>query len=425
MMSLFTRNKPRTQERSTGYFLSSEQLIPIRPPYSTGGQVVTPNTAITKVPLLGATNLVADMPGILGVGAFTGHGGERRQVKLPANVADPEGNGYGLADFAYKYLATRILRGNVFLRVDDIDSAGRPQVVTMLNPDEVVVRRDSKTGQWVFQTTSGSPMLPYRHQPKGGIIHRRAFPQPGQALGLSVVANHARTLGLSLASEQFGSDFFADGAHPSGILSSDQAITEDQAKTIKSRFTNAIRGSREPAVLGAGVQYTPVQIAPNESQFLEVQKFTAAEQCRMVGPGCAEMLGYETGGNLTYQNVQSRSLHLLIYTVDRWLKDLERCLSHLFVPGPQSIEFDRSGLLRMTPDSRWKVYLDQLSSASRTINEVRGDEGLQPVAWGNEPFLPAMGTTGTAAAEKLQLDAEEQLGTDMPAPPKIGGMTSK
>lgn len=424
MMSLFTRSKPH--ERS-GYFLSSNQLIPTRPPFTTGGIPVTPETAATKVPLLAGVNLVADMPGILGVAAYSGHGGARRQVKMPKNVADPEAGGYGLADFSYKYLYSRILRGNVFLRVDDVDSGGRPQVVTILHPDDVSVRRNPKTGMWEFTTTStgGKTMLPFPHQAKGGIIHRRAFPQPGQALGLSVIANHARTLGLSLAAEQFGSDFFADGAHPSGILSTEQAITEDQAKTIKQRFVNAIRGSREPAVLGAGVQYTPIQIKPNESQFLDIQKFTAAEQCRMIGPGVAEMLGYETGGNLTYQNVQSRSLHLLIYTIDKWLKDLERCLSHMFVPGPQSIEFDRNAILRMTPDTRWKVHETKLGTAAMVINEIRAEEGLGPVPWGNEPYLPAFGDTGTAAAEKLQLDAEEELGFDMPAPPKIGGTTSK
>lgn len=205
-------------------------------------------------------------------------------------------------------------------------------------------------------------------------------------------------------------------------MSSDQPITEDQAKTIKSRFVNAIRGSREPAVLGAGVQYSQIQIAPNESQFLEVQKFTAAEQCRMIGPGVAEMLGYETGGNLTYQNVQSRSLHLLIYTIDKWMKDLERCLSHLFVPGPQSIEFDRNGLLRMTADIRWKVHREELQLAAKTINEVRASEGLGPVPWGDEPYLPSFGETGTAAAQAQQIDAEEEMGTDIPNPVKIGGV---
>lgn len=435
MMSLFKKNSTGgsmpvdTRSFGGGYFTSSNQLIPTRPPFATAGVAVTPATALTKVALMAGTNLIADMPSILDVHAYTGQGGNVRKVALPTNVSDPEGLGYGLADFAYKYIACRILRGNVFLRVEKSDSNGRPSVVTVLNPDEVVCRRDTRTGQWKFYAPSGTPMLPFTTQGDGGIIHRRAFPQPGQALGLSVVSNHARTLGLSLAAEQFGADFFGDGAHPSGILTTDQPVTEDQAKTIKQRFVNAVRGSREPAVLGAGVKYTQVQIAPAESQFLETQKFSASEICRMIGPGVAEMLGYETGGHMMYQNVQSRSLHLLIYTVDKWLKDLELLFSDYFLPRSQRIEFDRQGVMRMVPMDRWKVHKDELQTAARTINEVRADEGLPPVPWGDEPYLPSFGSTGTAAAEHLQIDAldeelDGELGTvkvKIPAAPKIGG----
>lgn len=435
-MSLFKKSptlEQQTQARYGGYFTSTSQLVPTRPPFSTAGQVVTPTTALSKIALMSATNLVADMPSILDVNTYTGQGGTRRKIALPPSVQDPEGLGYGLADFAYKYLASRILRGNVFIRVDKIDSAGRPSVVTLLDPDTVVVRRDTRTGKWTFYAPNGDPMLPYTHQPEGGIIHRRAFPQPGQALGLSVVANHARTLGLSLAAEQFGTDFFGDGAHPSGILTTDQPVTEDQAKTIKARFVNAIRGTREPAVLGAGVKYEQVQIAPQESQFLETQKFTAAEICRMVGPGVAEMLGYETGGRMMYQNVQARSLHLLIYTIDKWLKDFEDLFGDLWLPRSQSLEFDRAGIMRMAPQDRWVVHKNELLLAAKTINEVRAEEGLPPVPWGDEPYLPAFGSTGTAAAETLQIDAMDghldgdAQGADtgkVPAPPKIGGITS-
>lgn len=431
-MSLF-RKHIEPQARSGGYYTSSNQLIPTRPPFATAGVVVTPGTAISKVALMAGTNLVADMPSILDVHAYTGQGGTRRKIALPPSVEDPEGLGYGLADFAYKYLACRILRGNVFIRVDKIDSSGRPSVVTLLDPDTVVVRRDTRTGKWTFHASNGEPMLPFMHQPEGGIIHRRAFPQPGQALGLSVVANHARTLGLSLASEQFGADFFSDGAHPSGILTTEQPVTEDQAKTIKARFVNAIRGTREPAVLGAGVKYEQVQISPEESQFLETQKFTAAEICRMIGPGVAEMLGYETGGRMMYQNVQARSLHLLIYTVDKWLKDFEDMFTDLFLPRSQSIEFDRNGIMRMAPQDRWVVHKNELQLAAKTINEVRAEEGLLPVPWGDEPYLPTFGSTGTAAAETLQIDAADgHLDGDaqganvnkVPAAPKIGGTTS-
>jgi HK97 family phage portal protein len=385
------------------------------------------------VALLSGVNLIADLPAILELQLKTGQGGDDRYLDLPGNVRDPEGNGYGMADFAYKYLSCLMLRGNVFIKVIRTNAAGRPDVVSLLNPDEVTVYRDRRTGQIKFRHGTQEPAAPFRAQPDGGIIHVRANPQPGCLTGLSVVANHARTLGLSIASEQFGGDFFADGAHPTGILTTDQPVKDEDAKTIKQRFLNAIRGSREPAVLGAGVQYTAIQVKPEESQFLETQRWTAAEVCRMIGPGVAEMLGYETGGRMQYQNVQQRSLHLLIYTADKWLKSLERTTSELFVANKQTVEFNRADLMRMVPTDRWAVHEKELLTAAKTINEIREEEGLPPVKWGDVPYLPAFGDTGTAAAQFQQIDAMDgdmdgELGkiiSEVKKPIKIGGVHDK
>jgi len=202
------------------------------------------------------------------------------------------------------------------------------------------------------------------------------------------------------------------------------AIATPDETTVEIRTTSPV-GT-------IAVSMTMVQIAPAESQFLDTQNFTSVEVCRMVGPGVAEMLGYETGGRMMYQNVQSRSLHLLIYTIDKWLKGFEDCVTELFLPRSQSIEFDRQGVMRMVPQDRWQVHREELTLAAKTINEVRAEEGLEPVEWGDKPYLPTFGTTGTAAAESLQLDAMDaeldgKLGTikiKPPAAPKIGGTTS-
>lgn len=405
-MSIFSRHQPAQQQRAMagGYFMSSNQLIPTRPPFATAGVPVTQTTALQKVALLSGCNLVANMPELLPADVQTSHGGVKRDVKAPPVVLDPEAGGYGLGDFGYKFITSAMLRGNVFTRVDEVDRDGRPLVVTCLNPDEVSTRRNPQTGAWEFVGLDGKPMPRYGTGAlRGSIIHTRAFPQPGQLLGLSIVAQHARTLGLSIASEQFAADFFADGAHPTGILTTKNPVTQTQAKTIKTRFTEAVRGSREPVVLGDDVQYKQIQVAPGESQFLEVQKFTAAEVCRMIGPGVAELLGYETGGSMTYQNVQSRSLHVLIYAVDPWISRLERMISTYFLPAQQTLTFDRDALLRMTAGDRWTVFVQQLRQGARTINEVRAVDGLPPVPWGDEPYLPAFGPTAAAAMVKTDM----------------------
>jgi hypothetical protein len=55
-------------------------------------------------------------------------------------------------------------------------------------------------------------------------------------------------------------------------------------------------------------------VPEEESQFLATQGYTEAQCARIFGPGFAEVLGYESGGSMTYANVESRASHLLVYS---------------------------------------------------------------------------------------------------------------
>jgi HK97 family phage portal protein len=151
----------------------------------------------------------------------------------------------------------------------------------------------------------------------------------------------------------------------------------------------AIHGRREPAVLGGGWKYQQIQISPNESQFLETNNYTAAECCRIFGPGFAEIFGYETGGSLTYSNIEQRSLDLLTYAVNPWLVRIERSLSAL-LPAPAQVKFNRAALVRTDLLTRYKAHVLALQNQFKTVDEVRDDEDMAPVPWGSTPTAPAL-----------------------------------
>jgi HK97 family phage portal protein len=228
--------------------------------------------------------------------------------------------------------------------------------------------------------------------------HRRVHPVPGRLLGLSPIALHALTIGTGIAALQFGAQWFQEGAHPSGVLSTDKDINRTQANTAKERFLSAIRGRREPVVLGGGWKYQTIQIAPNESQFLETNNYTAAECCRIFGPGFAEIFGYETGGSLTYSNVEQRSLDFLTYAADPWLVRIERILSAL-LPRPRYVKFNRAALVRTDLLTRYRAHEIALRNRWKVVNEVRADEDMRPVDWGAQPNDASSGPTPVRVEE--------------------------
>lgn len=337
-------------------------------------------SAMRRIAVFASVNLIAGLSSSLPVDGYTGRGTSRREVALPSFFTDPDGSGQGFGDWTYQLLYSWLLRGNAVGEILAVDSLGRPTQILLQHPDSVAVY-SGEDGRAVWHFAG-------RRVPTERVWHRRMYPVPGKRLGMSPIALHAVSIGQGLAAEAFGLRWFEDGGHPSAILQQEgaQTITQSQAEVVKARFLAAVRGNREPVVLGAGWKYQAVQIAPNESQFLDTQRYTAAECARIFGPGMPEVLGYETGGSMTYANVEQRSLDLLKFTLDRYLVRIEDVLSTDILARPRYIKINRDALLATDLLTRYKAHELALKNKWKVPNEVRQKEDMAPVSWGDEPI---------------------------------------
>lgn len=338
-------------------------------------------SAMRSIAIRSTIDLIASLCSELPVHAYQGEGAARRQLPMPGYLEDPAGDGHGLQDWTYQFVESWLWRGNTYGNILNV-RGGVPTQIDLYYPDDVVYNDDGQGGEvW---TVGGRPAPP-------GFKQWRVNPVPGKALGLSPLAAHATQIGLSLTSTQFGLQWFKDGAHPTGILSNaEENLNQDKAKTVKERFMAALRGSREPIVLGKGWSFEKIQLTPEESQFLDTQGYSEAQCCRIYGPGFAEVLGYDSGGSMTYSNVESRAGHLLVFSMNKWLRRIERVLSEM-LPRGQYVRIDRDALLQATPMERFKAHEIALRNRWRTVNEVRDDEDMPSVTWGDEPNLTYVG----------------------------------
>jgi HK97 family phage portal protein len=340
-------------------------------------------------------DLIASLCSELPAHVYQGEGAARRDVPMPDYLLDPSGDGHGLQDWTYQFVESWCWRGNTYGNVLATAAAGYPTQIDLYYPDDVTASDDGNGG--VRWTVMGKPAPP-------GFRQWRVNPVPGRVLGLSPLAAHATQIGLSLTSTQFGLQWFKDGAHPTGILSnSEENLNQDKAKTVKERFMAALRGSREPIVLGKGWSFEKIQLTPEESQFLDTQGYSEAQCCRIYGPGFAEVLGYDSGGSMTYSNVESRAGHLLVFSMNKWLRRIERVLSSM-LPRDQYVRIDRDALLQATPMERFKAHEIALRNRWRTVNEVRDDEDMPSVEWGDEPNPNYIGesTSKTIATDQTE-----------------------
>jgi HK97 family phage portal protein len=379
----FWRKSP-TEKRYNGFTASfSNPPIPLNTEGASYADVslTRAESSMQAIAVWAAVQLIARLGSNLPIDVYVGTGPDRRALRTPTWLEDPAGDGYGYADWAHQYLVSNLLRGNVYGKSDGYDRLGYPTQVVLYHPDDVHGWRDSYGLHW---RVNGIEV------PAAEMWHRRTYPMPGCLQGLSPIAHHATTIGLSLTAQRFGAQWFRDGAHPSALLSrDDEELDEDQARVAKSRFMSATHGSREPVVLGGGWNYKPIQVPPEESQFLETHKYTAADCARIYGPGMPEILGYETGGSLTYANVEQRAVDLLKFTLDPWFTRLERDLSAM-LPRGQYVKLNRAAILATDILTRYRAHNMAIAGRFMAPSEARSIEDMPPLTPAQQAEIDAL-----------------------------------
>jgi len=302
------------------------------------------------------------------------------QITLPPLLVSPAA-GLSREEWVYQLVVSLLLRGNAYgLITARTGATMRPAQVELVHPDSVAVHV-TPDGRIEFRRR-GVELDP------ADVWHVRAYSFPGSAVGLSPVEYARQSIGLGLASQRFGVQFFEDGAHPSGLLTSESAMSRETAHEAKERFIQSFRGNREPAVLGQGVKYQQIQINPEEAQFLDTQKFSVSQVARIFGVP-AEMIGGETGHSMTYVNSEAQALDYLRYSVSPWLVRLERALERLLSSGT-SVKFNPNAILRATTSERFAAYQVALDAGFMTVDEVRALEDL-----------PQQGTVRSVPVERV------------------------
>jgi HK97 family phage portal protein len=208
----------------------------------------------------------------------------------------------------------------------------------------------------------------------------RAYTFLGAVLGLSPVEYARQTIGLGLAAEKFGAQFFADPV-PTGVIYADCDVGKEGAKALQERWVAARKPNRAPAVLYAA-RFEPLSVRPEESQFLGTLDANRNAIASLYGVP-PEMIAGTTAGPLAYTSPEMRSLDLLTYTVCGWLVRLENAISRL-LPSTQYARFNAAGMVRVDLKSRYEAHEIALRAGFLTVNEVREleDRGPLPEAGG-------------------------------------------
>ncbi len=373
-----SRDKPenRTSGSAYSFFLGN----------TTSGKRVNERTAMQMTAVYSCVRIlseaVASLP--LHLYRYTETGSEKAMEHPLYRVLHDEPNPEMTSFIFRETLMTHLLLwGNAY---SQIIRNGKGDVVALypLMPDRMQVNRDDK-GRLYYEYSVGNDDPPINKKSTVKLSPSEVLHVPGLGFdglqGYSPIAMAKNAIGLAIATEEYGSKFFANGAQPSGVLEH-PGVLKDPEK-VRESWTSTFGGSHNAnkvAVLEEGMKYTPISISPEQAQFLDTRKFQVNEIARIfrVPP---HMIGDLEKSS--FNNIEQQSLEFVKYTLDpwvaRWEQAIQRTLLTPYEKGKMYVKFNVDGLLRGDYESRMRGYAVARQNGWMSANDIRGLENLDQI----------------------------------------------
>lgn len=374
------RDKPVDKAADAGYsFLFGR---------TTSGKPVNERTAMQTTAVYACVRIlaeaVASLP--LHVYEYQDDGGKKLVHDHPLyyllhDEPNPEMTSFVFRETLMSHL---LIWGNAYAQVIR-DGAGRVLGLYPLLPDKMDVQRDDRGNIYYVYSRNSDENPMFKEYGDIRLKAEDVLHIPGLGfdglIGYSPIAMAKNAVGMTLACEEYGASFFANGANPGGVLEH-PGVLKDPSK-VRESWNSVYRGvnnAHKIAVLEEGMKYQQIGIPPEEAQFLETRKFQINEIARLyrIPPHMVGDLDKSS-----FSNIEQQSLEFVKYTLDPWVIRWEQSLQRsLLLPGEKGkyfIKLNVDGLLRGDYQSRMNGYAVGRQNGWFSANDIREMENMNPI----------------------------------------------
>ena len=373
---------------------------------SGSGKSVTVQSAIQLSTVYACVRVISETIASLPLGIYeTVNDGNEKATDHPLYRLLHDEPNSEMTSFVFRevMLAHLLLYGNSY---SQIIRSGKNQVIGLypLLPDHMDVDRDSKGNLTYTYTTSDGKTVSIKPR---DVLHIPGLGFDG-VMGYSPIALEKNAIGLGIASEEYGSKFFSNGARPSGILTHPNTVKNPKA--LRESWNSAYGGSSNSnrvAILEEGMKFEPIAIPNNEAQFLETRKFQVDEICRIfrVPPHLVGNLEHAT-----FSNIEHQSIDFAVHTIRPWLVRIEQAMNRALLSEQEKgrffVQFNIDGLMRGDYKSRMEGYAIARQNGWMSANDIRELENQNPIpaSEGGDAYLVNgnMISISTAMKQKLE-----------------------
>ncbi len=349
---------------------------------SSSGVSVNAQTALTYSAFWRAINLISSDVAKLPLLTYERKGKAREiALKHPAyRILRRKANDQTKAfDFRRALTGHALTVGNGYAYIVRLGNGDHYELV-QLDPRLTYPVRANGRLWYVTETPSGE----MRRLPAEDTLHVKGYSYDG-LIGYSVIEKARESLGLGMALEAYGSIFFRNAARPAVLLEHPGKLTPEARDNLRAsweRMTSGLENAHRTAVLEEGMKASPFSISARDAQLLEERQFQAREVGNWTGVP-SHRLGDTS--NAGYNSLEQEDQAYLDSTLDPWLVSWEEeCWDKLLREKEKDdesfvIEFFRRGLVRANMAARGAYFSSALQNGWLNLDEVRDDEGYNPL----------------------------------------------
>ncbi|WP_051624053.1 phage portal protein [Clostridium akagii] len=243
--------------------------------------------------------------------------------------------------------------------------------------DRVEIHRDINTKKLIY-TVDGK-----KDFSREEVLHIPGISFDG-IVGLTPIEYAASAIRLGISYEQFGVNFYKNGANSTGAFKS-PGVLEEVAfnrlkKELKTNYTG-LKNTGTPMILEDGLEFQPFQIKPVDAQLLESKYFQIEDICRIyrVPQHLVNKLDRSTNNN-----IEQQSLEFVMYTMLPWFKRWEDNVNMQLLTREQRqagyyLEFKADALLRGDIASRATYYAQGRQWGWLSVNDIHRLENMPSI----------------------------------------------
>lgn len=291
---------------------------------------------------------------------------------------------YARIDFLRSLISAEELAGNSFAYIAERDALGYPTRLDHYQPSEVRVMKGSND---VFYHIAPLGVI----VPSRDVIHFKGY-APDGIEGKSPIALLRDEMENCANATACSKELYKRDLRTAGVFSTDHKLGPEGIKNLFKSLGAMVRKAKTsaaPIILEEGLKYSPIQLSPEDAQFVAM-KLLSIDQVAVAFGVPPHKAGDLTRG--TYSNNEQANIEFyndcLRPRAEHFKEELNRKLFLESERAEYYIDIDFHGLLRADTAARKDYYTAMFNIGVMSSNDIRALEDLPAYEGGDRYYVP-------------------------------------